>query len=237
MESKPRVAPFRWILPLLELFLSVVILWPMLPNLIGEIRVSLREYGVLHDSGATDPSAPRPRPFDLSDLSDPQVRRRIELSKARDWTVATLNLPGGLPDLTYSILSPAHSEWIPRGMFMWNWRDVSWPIIGIFFWWIAGRSIEAFLYSRQGILLPKLRWWEVVASIPAGAFGAIFAIIVGFDQSTRQEFPFWILPAVFCGMWIILGLFPSAMYIVQWRMRRRPASSSAEPTEMLTPAS
>jgi len=34
---------------------------------------------------------------------------------------------------------------------MWAWRDLSWPIVGIFFWWLAGRSIEALLFSRHKI--------------------------------------------------------------------------------------
>src|SRR5260370_31139138 len=205
MRAETPVPPLGWIFPLAQLFLCAVILWPMRPMLVGQIRASLREYGISHDTAARNSVTPRLRPFDLS---DPDVQRRIKISEAREWAVAALNLPGGLPDLTYAVLSPAHSEWTPRGMFMWAWRDLSWPIVGLFFWWLAGRSIEALLFSRHKILLPKIRWWEVVVSVPVLAFGAIWAVVMSFDQSARAEFPMWWPPAVFGRMWLLLGAAP-----------------------------
>ena len=234
MRPKTRIAPLRWIFPISQLFLCAVILWPMRPLLVGQIRASLREYGVSHDTAARNPVTPRLRPFDLSD-SD--VQRRIRISEARERAVAELNLPGGLPDIAYAILSPAHSEWIPRGMLMWTWRDLSWPIVSIFFWWLAGRSIEALLFSRHKILLPKIRWWEVMASLPALTFGAIWAIVLCVGQSARTEFAFWMLPAVFGSMWLVLGASTSLAYFVQWRLRRRLASRTVEQAQMLTSTS
>jgi hypothetical protein len=204
--------------------------------LVGQIRASLREYDISHDTAARNPFIPGLRPFNL-DLSDPDVQRRIRISEAREWAVAALNMPGGLPDMTYAILSPAHTEWIPRGMFMWAWRDLSWPIVGIFFWWLAGRSIEALLFSRHKILRPKIRWWEVVVSLPAMAFGGIWVVCLGIDQSARTEFPFRMLLAVFGGLWLVLGASTSLAYVVQWRLRRRLASSTAEQARMLTSTS
>jgi len=174
------------------------------------------------------------RPFDLSDEA---IQRRIKISEAREWAVAGLNLAGGLPDLTYAILSPEHTEWTPRGMFFWTWRDLSWPIIGIFFWWLAGRSLEGLLFSRHKILLPKIRWWEVVVSLPALAFGAIWAVGLCIDQSARTEFPLWMLLAVFGSMWVVLGASTSLAYFVQWRLRKRLASSTVEQARMLTSTS
>jgi len=234
MRPETRVPPLRWIFPLAQLFLCAVILWPMRPMLVGQIRASLREYGISHDTGARNPVTPKFRSFDLS---DPDVQRRIKISEAREWAVAALNLPGGLPDLTYAILSREHSEWTPRGMFMWTWRDLSWPIIGIFFWWLAGRSIEALLFSRHNIPLPKISWWEVAVSLPALAFGAIWAVGPCVSQSARTEFPFWMLLVVFGSMWLVLGASTSLAYFVQWRLRRRLASSTVEQARMLTSTS
>ncbi len=219
--------PLCWIFPVAQLFLCAAILWPMRPMLVGQIRASLREYGISHDTAEKDTGPPRLRPFDLSDLSEPDVQRRIRISEAREWLVAALNLPGGLPDLTDAILS-AHSEWIPRGMFMWTWRDLSWPIIGIFFWWLAGRSTEALLFSRHQLLLPKIRWWEVVVSLPPLAFGAILAVSLCISQSARTEFPFWILLAVLGSIWLVLGASTPLAHFVQWRLRRRLASRTVE---------
>ena len=146
-------------------------------------------------------------------------------------------LAGRLADWTYAILSPAHSEWTPKGMFTWTWHDLSWPIIGIFFWWLAGRSLEGLLFSRHKILLPKIRWWEVVVSLPALAFGAIWAVGLCIDQSARTEFPLWMLLAVFGSMWVVLGASTSLAYFVQWRLRKRLASSTVEQARMLTSTS
>lgn len=233
MKPVTRVPPLRWIFPFAQLFLCAVILWPMRSMLVDQIRASLREYGISHDMAARNRVTHRLRPFNL-DLADPDVQRRIKIVEAREWAVAALNMPGGLPDMIYAILSPAHSEWTPRGMFMWTWRDLSWPIIGIFFWWLAGRSIEALLFSRHKILLPKIRWWEVVVSLPVLAFGAILAVGLCINQSARTEFPFWLLLAVLGSMWLVLGASTSLVYFVQWRLRRRLASSSVEQARMLT---
>ena len=120
---------------------------------------------------------------------------------------------------------------------MWTWRDLSWPIIGTFFWWLAGRSIEALLFSRHKLLLPKIRWWEVVVSLPALAFGAILAVGLCIGQSARTEFPFWILLAVLGSMWLVLGASTPLAYFVQWRLRRRLASRAVEQAQMLAPNS
>jgi hypothetical protein len=234
MRLETRVPPLRWILPLAQLALCVVILWPMHRMLVGQIQASLREYGISHDTAARNTVAPSSRPFDLA---DPDVQRRIRISEAREWAVAALNLPGGLPELAYAILSPAHSAWTPRGMFMWTWRDLSWPMIGIFFWWLAGRSLEALLFSRHKILLPKIRWWEIAVSLPAFAFGAMWAVGLSIDRSARTEFPLWMLLAVFGSMWMMLGASTSLAYFLQWRLRRRVASSIIAQARTLTPTS
>ena len=50
MRPETRVCSLRWIFPLAQLFLCAVILWPMRPMLVGQIRASLREYGISHDA-------------------------------------------------------------------------------------------------------------------------------------------------------------------------------------------
>src|SRR5215472_1321754 len=190
MKLAPRVPRLRWMLPIAQLFLSAVVLSPLRPMLADQIQESLRSYGIVKDSTVNNPVGHGSHPFDL-DLSNPVVQRRIKIAETREWAVAALNLPGGLPDVVYAIVSPAHAEWRPRGMLMWTWRDLSWPIICIFFWWLTGRSVEALLFSRHTIPSPKIRWWEVVVSLPVLAFGAIWAAIVSIDQSSHADLPFW----------------------------------------------
>ena len=84
-------------------------------------------------------------------------------------------------------------------------QTMSWPIIGVFFWWLAGYSVEALLFSRYKILKPKVRAWQVVASLPAMGLGAALAGLMLFDQSARKEFDYWMTIAAFGGMWVALG--------------------------------
>ncbi len=226
MVTESRVPPLRWVLPFAQLLFCVGILWPMRAMFINEVRASLRAYGIVRELPEKErPGPQRVIPFDFS---DPDVQRRIKRSQAREWFVATLNLPGGLPDLTCAMVGSAHEEWIPRGMFMWAWRDISWPIVGMFFWWLAGRSIEALLCARHGLLQPRIGWWEVLISIPVLAYGGIWPVMLFVDRSSRSEFAWWPFLAVFGSLWLVLGACTLAAAILQWRLRRRQAFGAAE---------
>jgi hypothetical protein len=93
------------------------------------------------------------------------------------------------------------------------------------------------MIRERALLLSKIRWWEVVVSLPALAFGAIWAVGLCIDQSARTEFPLWKLLAVFGSMWFVLGASTSLAYIVQWRLRKRLASGTAVQARMLTSTS
>jgi|SRR5580700_10029036 hypothetical protein len=222
MKPGTRVIRLRWIFPIAQLVLCIVILWPMLPTLVHQTRATLREYGNARDKAETNRVVIGSGSF-LIDLSDPNVKRRVRSLEAREWTVAALDLPGGLPDLIYAVVSSSHSVWMPRGMYMWTWRDISWPIIGMFFWWIAGRSVEALLLLRRNEVLPKIRWWELVFSLAAMAYGAVWATILFLDRNARTEFPDWILLGVFGSIWLILGSCTWLAFFLQWRLGRRLA--------------
>ena len=67
MRAATRIPPLRWIFPVAQLFLCAAILWPMRAMLVGQIRASLREYGISHDAAARNPVTPRLPPFDPAD--------------------------------------------------------------------------------------------------------------------------------------------------------------------------
>jgi hypothetical protein len=234
MTPEVRVPPLRWGLPLAQLFVCAVLLWPLRPMLVSQVQSSLKAYGVVRDTVDRGIGAPRRLiPFDLS---NPELRRRIKRMELREWTVATLDLPGGLPDFLYAVVSPAHAEWTPKGMLMWTWRDLSWPVAGMFCWWLAGRGIEALLYARQKIIRPRIGWWEALLSLPVLAFGGTMAVLPCVEQSTREGSP-WFLLVVFGIMWFALGTSTVAAWIVQWRLRRRLASGTIEEATTLASGS
>jgi hypothetical protein len=221
MKPTPHIPPLRWILPFAQLFLCALILWPLHQLLVNEIASSLRAYGILHDTPGSDRVAPGERPLEFF---GPEVQRNLRGLQEREWTVAALNFPGCLPDLVQAVVSPAHSAWTPRGMLEWTWRALSWPIVSVFFWWLAGRSIEALLLARQRILLPKIRWWEVVVSLPVLMLGAISAVSVTVDQSSHAE-PFSQLLLIFGSVWFILGICTPTARVAQWRLRKQLTSA------------
>src|SRR5260370_41851423 len=108
MVTESRVPPLRWVLPFAQLLFCVGILWPMRAMFINEGRASLRAYGIVHElPGKERPGPQRVIPFDFS---DPDVQRRLKRSQTREWIVATLNLPAGLPDLPCAMEGSDHGE-------------------------------------------------------------------------------------------------------------------------------
>jgi hypothetical protein len=72
------------------------------------------------------------------------------------WTPMALNLPVGIVQLPYVILNPAKQEWFPARMDFRVWRAISWPIFGLLFWWVAGRSTDALANLNKGGGFPLL---------------------------------------------------------------------------------
>src|SRR5215467_2174918 len=123
----PRGFPFRLALPLGQLVLCALLLLPIRGYLFDKL-------------GLTAMSGPS-LPFQLGG-SLLQPFAEWSFHNGLD-TVAALNLPGGLVQLPYAIFEEGHGELRPRGMDFKVWRAVTWPIVGVFFWWIAGRGAEA----------------------------------------------------------------------------------------------
>lgn len=135
---------------------------------------------------------------------------------------SVLNLPSGLIQLPYVILNPAKEEWVPLGMDLMTWRAISWPLLGILFWWSAGRGIEALIATRRGLVKPEI-------SLPETAIGAalfLFCVIAAiclplFGNNDRdRDFPLKLLSCGL-GMWALLGGAMAAARLGQWRIRRR----------------
>ena len=87
-------------------------------------------------------------PKSLSPLPGTSELQRTEDDSTKAAEIRTavplaLNLPVFVVQLPYILVAPAKREWIPKGIFPNTWRDLTWPIVGMCFWWFLGRSIEA----------------------------------------------------------------------------------------------
>jgi hypothetical protein len=102
------------------------------------------------------------------------------------------------------------------------WRSITWPFIGVVFWWIVGRGFEALMASRQRVLRPAITWVEVFVGLLVIAFGVFLWIGFLADPNIRADciYP-WRLAAMAGGLWILLCAAIVAARLIQWRIRRQ----------------
>jgi hypothetical protein len=131
-----------------------------------------------------------------------------------------LNLPSLLVQLPYVILNPAKEEWVPRGMDFKTWRVISWPLLGILFWWSAGRGVEALLASRQQLIRPRISRFESAAGAALFLFCAVAGVALPLCVGSDAEFPvrFWVAGSA---IWAALGGVMVAARLAQWRIQRK----------------
>ena len=223
MKEPLRPFPFRWVLPIVQLLICLLALWPSRYFLLFEVSESLESYAPAQSrkEASTPPI----------DIQIPTLTREQEIAATRVARVeylrmrvpVALNLPVGIMQLPYVIANPAKTEWVPRGMLTETWRAISWPIAGVLFWWIVGRGIEALRSSRKAIICPRV-------TLPETIFAALFVclgvvVVVGTITTTPDDRrdPQFIALMVGGLLWGILASFTIAARILQWRIRRKAA--------------
>jgi hypothetical protein len=222
---KRGAVPFRWLLPLAQIVLCAALLWPLWPELGQQVHASLRAYGIAPRSieqsdGTTSNSTPI-----VPDITGPEWRRKVRQKEESERIVAVLNGLGGIPEVLYAIVSPAHTAWVPSGMYTWIWLDISWPVLGMFFWVFAGRGIEALLSARKGSLVPRIRWWEIILALLMLAYGGGLAVAM-VAGGELFETPLWRIFVVIGLMWFSFGV--SIVLAGWWQRRLRRAVARAE---------
>jgi len=225
VQERPTFA-FRWLLPTTQLLLCLIALWPLRPLLIQQVRDSLHAYRV----GTNPPHSLAEKQQQLVVPLSPRQQSAFETFERlekREWIPQTLNLPCMLFQLPYVILDPAKREWIPRGMNFRTWRAISWPPLGILFWWIAGRGIEALIAARRRLIRPRITWIETIAGAALCAFCAVAAVCMPLFSERDENFPMKLFVAAFV-MWSVLGGVVVAGRVAQWRLRKRLISGVPE---------
>lgn len=158
-----------------------------------------------------------PMTKDQQQAADKAVRRDF----LRMRVPVLLNFPVILAELPYVIASPDKREWTPRGMLIEEWRALAWPFAGIFFWWCAGRGIEALQGTRRSIVSPRLTWAETGLAIVLLLVG--LGTLVGLITSTpddRRDVQFLVL--IGGGLlWGFLAGITLTARSLQWRVLKR----------------
>lgn len=218
MPKSPASFALRWLLPIVQLILCVTALWPWRVTLTHQIG---RAFGVYETPILPSPAANQVDGTGVSIsaymYADPQELRTLQALERHEWIPLMLNLPSGLVQLPYAILNPANEDWRPRGINLRTWRVVSWPIIGILFWWCAGRGIEALIAGRRRLVNPQITWPETVMAVAVFLFCGFTAISLPLSAQHDRSFPLllWILGA---GTWALLAGVTIAARVLQWRL-------------------
>jgi hypothetical protein len=211
----------------------MVVLWPLHTILIQQVRLSIREYR--HQQTPLAHLAEGQQFRILEVPLSPQEQLELETFQSlekREWVpimLNMLNLPAGLVLLPYAILNPSKQEWMPRGMDFKTWRVISWPLIGILFWWSGCRGLEALLAARRHLVHPEIGWIETVVGAALFLFCTVIAIGIPIWARADKDFPmkFFVAGA---GIWEVLGGMMVAARVAQWRIirKREGLSNSTE---------
>jgi hypothetical protein len=219
-----RILAFRWLLPSAQLLFCAVILWPLLPVLRQRVKDSFHAYG-----GKRNPPLEVPESQGLIVPVSPPGQLNFETFERlerREWIPQALNLPCSLVQLPYIVLNPAKHEWLPRGMDFETWRVITWPLVGILFWWIGGRGVDALIAARGRVIRPRITWSETIAGAALCAFCAVAAICMPLFSGPDEDFPMRLFVAAFA-MWSVLGGIVVIARVAQWRLRK-PISGTQE---------
>ena len=218
MREQSRCLPYRWILPIAQLLICVVVLWPIRSDFVFEIRATIRGYGA---AKALEQEPHFVLPYSLDQLViDPQWERSFRNKERRLWTPTLLDMPVGLLDLPYVIHNPDKTEWTPKGMDFKKWRAISWPLIGMIFWWIAGRGVEALLAARRSVIDPLIGWVETGIGVFLLLWGIIILITPLFAGDSDSDIS-WIFISGSGALWAMLGAAIVIARIAQRKIRLR----------------
>jgi hypothetical protein len=225
MAYQDRGFPFRWVLPSVQLVVCVALLWPVRGSLFFGVRESIDSY--------SHPTTKRkvvldPKWFVVSPTT-PELQRTddiaTKLAEIRMKAPLALNVPVLVAELPYVLVSPAKREWVPKGMLPDTWRALSWPLVGIFFWWFLGRSVEALPTARRSVVHPRISWIETACAVVLLGTGIV--ALIGMLTSTpddRSDVQFMTLLAGGL-LWGLLATVTITARFLQWRVAKRNAAA------------
>jgi len=236
MPGEYRSVPFRWILPAIQIVLAIFCYWPGRHYIAWQIRASMAEY-----EGKPSPpfefSASRPQGAYIDRVGVVDADLLFKLSAFpflgldprtegwRYWAPLVLNLPAGALSVPYAAFSRDKTEWTPRGMSRWYWRPICWPTVGLLFWWLAGRGLEALLAAVRKEVKPVLGAVGIASGVYCMLIGFVSALMyVCFPEpGAGPEAPSRGL-MLFSGIvWILLGATTVYAFLMQRRIGRRRA--------------
>jgi hypothetical protein len=219
--------PLRWVLPSVQVVVCLALLWPVRGRLLLGVAESVYSYSrptprssVVPDPKGTDIVVPPVTPEKqwTDDAATKIADLRMEAPLALNFPVLVVQLP-------YILVSPTKREWVPKGMPPDTWRALSWPFVGILFWWFLGRSVEALRAARRSVVHPRISWIETAFAIIL--LGAGLVTLIGMLTTTpddRSDLQFMTLLAGGI-LWAALAAVTITARFLQWRVAKRDAAA------------
>jgi len=220
MSGKRAVFRFRWAFPIGQLLLCVVLLWPLRGELYSNLHPKTPAKPVGPLNIPTVPASPNVKPGQFTIIqvgSVPQDQRAERVKQVRLSVPSSLNFPAFFID--YSISGLVADKRRPNSeKFRKSWMAVTWPLLAIVFWWMAGRAVEALSAARKKLLVPRIGAPEVTVAIVLMFFGAGLSLSFLSGGSTRDLDSY--LLAAGAALWALIGATMLVARIVQWRIRK-----------------
>src|SRR5579871_3462942 len=202
---------FAWILPAGAFLLSALLLWPERMFILWQFGIHLppwfeRIFGIQL----------WPRNFDFS-MSG----------------VSALNLPANILLLPFAMFSADNMVPHPAGILPRYWNALICPPLCVPFWWMSGRAIDALITLKNGRLMPRIGWVQMVIGfllMVIGAVGFVGVLIGIFFFATpddKKDITTFMRIVAGCGLWAMLGGLSVIARFRQRRLRKKNALTSS----------
>lgn len=150
---------------------------------------------------------------------------------------AFFNVPGMLVEVASSLPTTWPDSWYPMLPYpfgdLFFWRALSWPIVCLPLWWLAGRALDAIYPAARNAPGPKIRLSEVVVMATLGTGTGLIEVMVGFMPRSHVDddnLQWVIVPGL---LWCVLGVLP---FIARRRQKRLEAQKSSLNCDSLSAA-
>ena len=213
--------PFRKLLPLGQLLLCALVLLPFRGIILFEL-LHVRVYSFAPDSGTTiGPDGS----IHLGN-NNPAFDRWMNAQRTTFEAVSFVNLPGVVLDLPSAMFTTNGEVWTPKRVERMLWQAVTWPILALPFWWMAGRGLEALVSAKKRLIAPRLWWPETVVSCLLLAVGSTLVIGYLFFAGLDAGDPELRLMGAAGGVWSVLGSITVLAKYLQWKISRSHSLAS-----------
>lgn len=220
MDERRAGFPYRWAFPIGQLLFCIVLLWPVRSELFSnhDPENSSAPTRTVYLRTAPAPQNVDPGKREIIQVAPPSIQeQRAERTRQTRFLIPpSLNFPAFFFD--FFIYNMVPDKVRVTHAFRTSWMAVTWPLYGIVFWWMAGRSVEALIGARKRSLIPRIGPPEVTVAIALLLFGGGFSLMFLFVDKTRDLDS--CLLAAGAGLWALIGATMLAARLTQWRVRK-----------------